>query len=206
MYQIQLKMIGIQSDILGLFGNIPIIDKPAVVKSNQTFSGVYFGAPPTQDNFKIFVESINEYLDNSEGNLTIVLCGQSGERGRAFASILREHVKSSRFIVEEKGRMSAEDLSKLFLNMDFGIARIGPQLLGKSGSAISLLEHGLPLWIPLAKSQIDLRENFHFRMNQCFVDLLELKESKQSFNPGSRLEEIAKSFMDKLSSIQDVIK
>ncbi|NEN22239.1 glycosyltransferase family 4 protein [Cryomorpha ignava] len=204
-YQSCLSAIGLKSQILGLFGNIPIL-KTGEHKSDDGISrGVYFGASPNFENMNAFVEPIRRFLEETNEKLEITLCGQSGEKGKRFAALLRARVGSNSFTVQEKGRMSSEDLSKLFLHMDFGIARIPPQLLGKSGSAIALLEHGLPLWIPLAKSQDEIKKNFDFRLNQCFGDLADLKKSKYSFDSGSRLEEIVDSFIQKLTWSQEVV-
>ena len=203
-YQSQLNTIGIESEILGLFGNIPISKGTIKDDSDKTFRGVYFGAPPKEDKFQVFIDAINQYLSKTDEVLEIVLCGQSGEMGKQFASALRKSVTPRHFYVTEKGRMAAEDLSKLFLKMDFAIARIPPHLLGKSGSAIALLEHGLPLWLPLAKSQDEIKENIDFRVNQCFVDIFKLRKCKQSFGSGSRIDEIANHFINELIRSEDI--
>lgn len=203
-YQAQLETVGIESDILGLFGNIPISKSYSRDHVDETFRGVYFGAPPKEDKFQDFINAINQYLHKTDEAMELVLCGQSGEKGKKFASALRNGIKSKRFDIVENGRMAVGELSNLFLKMDFAIARIPPHLLGKSGSAITLLEHGLPLWVPLAKSQDEVRGNFDFRINQCFKDLSELKKSNHSFEPGSRLEDIATSFINELLHSEDI--
>lgn len=204
-YQSQLKTIGVGSDILGLFGNIPISKSFSRDHTDKTFRGVYFGAPPKEDNFQNFINAINQYLHKTDDMMEVVLCGQSGEKGKKFAAALRNGINSKRFDIVEKGRMAADELSNLFLTRDFAIARISPYLLGKSGSAIAMLEHGLPLWVPLAQSQLEINESFDFRLSQCFFDLYELKGSKHSFYPGSRLEEIANSFIQKLITYEDSV-
>lgn|SRR5690554_4445501 len=203
-YQSLLRDIGIESEILGLFGNIPITENFSNDNNDEIFRGVYFGAPPKEENFEFFINGINQYLHKRDDSMELVLCGQSGKLGKVFATALRAGIKSQRFDLIEKGRMAADDLSNLFLKMDFGIARISPHLLGKSGSAIAMLEHGLPLWIPLAKSQDEIHESFDFRLDQCFFDLSELQLSKQSFQPGSRIEDIVNSFINGLIQNDDI--
>ena len=205
-YQSYLNAIGLKSKILGLFGNIPISKLENYKVNDDVFRGVYFGASPKLNNIHFFIEPLQRYLDETHGRLEVVLCGQSGEKGRQFANLLRAALNSNRCEIREEGRMSAEELSELFLQMDFGIARVPPQLIGKSGSAIALLEHGLPLWIPLAQSNDDIKSHIDFRTTQCFDNLIELRESKLSFPSGSRLEEIADSFIESLNFHKNQLK
>lgn len=199
-YQSQLKTIGIESGILGLFGNIPIQMKGVGKdRTEEVFRGVYFGAPPQEEKFQIFIDAINDYLLKTSGRMELVLCGKSGNKGKIFATALRDGINSDQFGLVEKGSMAADELSALFLKMDFAIARIPPHLIGKSGSAIALLEHGLRLWLPLAESQEEIEENFDYRVNQCFVDLIELKNSEHYYSPSSRLDEVTRTFLEKLN-------
>ena len=198
LYQAYLNDIGIKSDLLGLFGNIPIAYHNAKLNSSQVFRGVYFGAAPQVDVFEVFVNGFKEYILKSQEKIELVLCGKSGAKGKAFANFLRHHIPLSQFHIIEKGNMSSEDLSVLFLNSDFAVAREPPHLLGKSGSAIAMLEHGLHMWVPLAKDLDQIAFDFDFRSNQCFVDLSELRTSKQIFERKSRLEEIVTAFTESL--------
>ncbi len=197
-YQSYLKAIGIKCSILGLFGNIHIADSVEREISTKTFRGVYFGVSPESNNYQIFIQAFKALLSKTHGDLEIVLCGNLGEKGNQFASALRQGIDSERFFLIEKGRMNTNELSRLFSKADFGIARVRADLLGKSGSAIALLEHGLPLWLPFAASSEEIASKFDFRVNQCFVDLIEIWELKQKFEPGSRLNEIATLFKNSL--------
>lgn len=205
-YQSYLSAIGVKSKILGLFGNIPISKAHKKGNNNHSFRGVYFGAAPDFENISAFVKPLSQYMKESEGNLEIILCGKSGEKGKQFAALLRSSINSERFFVIEKGRMSTEELSKLFLEVDFGIARISPQLIGKSGSAIALLEHGLPLWVPLAESKDALNSFVDFRTNQCFNELMEVKNNNCKFEIVSRLEEISMELKNQLLSSENLLE
>ena len=198
LYQGYLIDIGINTHILGLFGNIPINQQVIRTESTLAFRGVYFGAAPQLNDFQAFVDDLLEYIQKTHEKIEIVMCGKSGESGKEFANFLRQHISDKRFRVIEKGIMSSEDLSILFLNSDFAIAREPARLLGKSGSAIAMLEHGLPMWVPLSIDSDQIALDFDFRVNQCYVDLMELKNSNQSFERTSRLQEIAIAFKESL--------
>lgn len=194
-YQRQLEAIGRTSELLGLFGNIPISDSKRKPNLDSSFRGVYFGAAPKLEDFQCFINAIDQFLDKTDVALEIVFCGQSGEQGENFAKAIRNTSSSNRLSVTEKGRMSEADLAVLFSSVHFGIARVRPRLLGKSGSAIAMLEHGLPLWVPLANSTEEIEEHFDFRVDQCFSDLSELRNSNKEFAPSSRLDEIVNLWM-----------
>lgn len=198
LYQRYLADIGIDSDILGLFGNIPISQAVSNIETNQTLVGVYFGAAPQRNDFQLFADGLKEYIQKAKMKIQFVLCGKSGAEGKSFANFLRQQIPYEQFSVIEMGNMRSDDLSNLFLNSNFAIAREPPYLLGKSGSAIAMLEHGLPLWVPLAKDSDQVSRDFDFRINQCYADLPELIVSKKSFVKSSRLHEIAITFKKSL--------
>lgn len=205
-YQSQLKSIGVQSELLGLFGNIPLIKDPQPSDKKAVLRGVYFGATPKNKNFEIIVNAIHREVEAFGSEIEIVLCGKSGEAGKTFASALRRDANPNSLKIIEKGEMSPNDLSELFLNVDFGIARVPPNILGKSGAAISMLEHGLPLWVPLASSNRQIATHFDFRTEQCFANLTDLRSEKHKFAPESRLNEIATKYIQALGYFENVIQ
>ncbi len=202
-YQSRLKSIGIQTELLGLFGNIPLITNPPPSDTTDVFRGVYFGAVPKNKNCEIFVKAIQNVSETSNSKIEIILCGKSGEAGKSFADALRKNANPKRLKITEKGKMSARDLSELFLKVDFGIARVPPNLLGKSGSVIAMLEHGLRLWVPLAEDGIQIATHFDFRTDQCFANLIDLRKEKHKFAPESRLEEIVTKYVLSLNRSQN---
>ncbi len=200
-YKTLLANIGIQTNVLGLFGNLPIVAKKISVE-NKVQTAVYFGAGPKQENFEIFSKGFNDFFKNAEANISLIFCGNSGALGQRFIDYLKKNVEAGRLTIQELGKMESNDLSLLFSKMDFAIARVKPQLLGKSGAAISMLEHGLPLWVPLASNQRVIQEYSDFRTNQCFYDLSALVASKTEFQVQSRLPQITNLFLSSLTNPQ----
>lgn len=199
-YRAQLSQIGIESQILGLFGNIPLAANTRKSTATDTLIGIYFGAAPKIENFENFTRGIRSETAVISQKVEIIFCGKSGKNGRAFVNKLRENVNTDKLRIIEKGKMAEADLSELFLRSDFGIARVSPELLGKSGSAISMLEHGLPLWVPVAKDESEIANRFDYRTGQCYFSIEKIARKEKSFVPGSRLTEIADSFEKSLAN------
>lgn len=170
-YEKALADINIVSSILPLFGNIQITgDKPAKSDESDSLLGIFFGAPPARENYRNFKNGILKASISKP--LRIAFCGKTSST--EFAEYMSSSFKDSDLKIETLGELGENELSQLFSNAEFGIARVGPELIGKSGSAISLLEHGLKLWVPLADSQQEIEREIVFRPELCFADLTHL--------------------------------
>ena len=114
---------------------------------------------------------------------------------------LKKELESININIIEKGILENDDLSLLLLKSHFGISREPPQLMGKSGTVTVMLEHGLPVWVPLATDNEDIKHEFTFRVNQCDADLSEILGPRLQigFIPESRLENISVSFYKALT-------
>jgi hypothetical protein len=201
-YQEILANISVQSESLGLFGNIPIVEAPKqTIRKPGTFQGVYFGTVPLYENFPYYLNGIDALCSDADVPFEMVICGKTGGRGDDFIAELRKLEKEyNNFSIKEMGLMEAEGLSKLFLSADFGIARVVPRLLGKSGTAIAILEHGLPLWVPTAPNREVFKEVFDFKPEACYANLCELYTEAEPFPRKSRLPEIARRLMDQMKA------
>lgn len=194
-YKELLANIGITSKLLGLFGNLTIESKVTESRSSEVLRAVFFGIGPLDMYFDEFSNQLQRFQSKSEKAVEVIFCGSPGEIGLRFIDHMRKF-ESSKLKISERGRMESNALSQLFLNADFGIARVPASLLGKSGTAISMLEHGLPLWVPLAASNAEINEKFDFRTDLCFSDLNNTCKRKA---PLGRLPQIAKVFEQSLT-------
>lgn len=196
-YQEMLEQLKIDSKILGLFGNIPVLSQPEekLTFNDHLIKAVYFGAPPKEYDFHVFANALKAFLSPGEVTFRLEFLGRESPLRRQFAQYLLDACSSNQLKIEEKGEQSPAELSQLFSIADFAIARVKPTLLGKSGAAITLLEHGLKLWVPMAKSQSEIESNFNYRTEQCFADLSELMNYRNSFSAESRVKDIAKQLL-----------
>jgi hypothetical protein len=201
-YKTIFQDIGIQSFILGLFGNIPIKGERGLSRSllKTSLKAVYFGASPKRENFESIAIKIAAFLDDSEYRLELVFCGKAGKDRQAFIRILNIECGSEKLQISDLGMLEADELSEIFLNVDFGIARVGPQFLGKSGTVISMLEHGLPLFVPLARDNDHISAFLDFRAEQCFSNLEDLIPFIHQFSSESRISEISDQFLKALKT------
>lgn len=197
-YQTLLANIGIHSELLGLFGNLPFAATSRNPSNPNCLKAVFFGIGPVEIFFDVFSKRLKKFSESSSIQIELIFCGNPGDIGRRFIQYVKD-AEIHNLVVNEMGRMGSEDLSKLFLSCDFGIARVPTYLLGKSGTAISMLEHGLPMWIPLAESQSEIASNFDFRKELCFFDLKSLAKQEMTAVTLSRLPEITTVFESSLN-------
>lgn len=192
LYKQILEQIGISASVLGLIGNIPISGHRVEGRINapEGFTAVYFGVSPKPANYASIAKKIGDFLNGSTHHLRLIFCGKAGLDRNQFIDSIVSACPPDRLEVRDLGMLTAHELSELFLSSDFGIARVDASLLGKSGTSIAMLEHGLPLFVPLAESRLEIESNFDFRTNQCFSELSETIAHLNQYDAESRLGEI----------------
>jgi len=195
-YEKALADINIVSSILPLFGNIAFAETPEKEAGDKVL-GVFFGTHPKKEYFSLVKEGIEKAA--SSHLLSIALCGKTGNS--EFYAYLKYSFRNKNIELQNIGELSEKNMSDLFSQSDFGIARISPDLIGKSGSAISLLEHGLKLWIPLAKTQGEISEEVLFRPDLCYSDLNELLADKSEAERISNLDKVGKLLLSQINLI-----
>lgn len=199
-YQKLLSEIAIKSDILGLFGNIHILPDQLAIQKSRIVQGVYFGSGPLAQNFHTFSEGIKNYSLRKSEKINLVFCGIPDFRTLEFIKYLKKDFEGMNIEIIEYGPLSPAELSALFLKSQFGISRESEMLIGKSGTAITMLEHGLPLWVPLSKDNKNEKNKFDFRGDQCISNLDEIEAPffRDGFKPESRLDAISAKFLNSL--------
>jgi hypothetical protein len=82
-----------------------------------------------------------------ERELVIVQLGRPGPGGADLIAALRRRTAGRvRFL--ELGELPASEVSAVLQGLDFGIATAPWSLIGKSGTAAAMLQHGLPILVP----------------------------------------------------------
>jgi hypothetical protein len=131
----------------------------------------------------------------------IISSGRLGPREDLWKSMARSHPGEINFV--RLGERSAEFVSRLFQEIDFGIATTPLSLIEKSASVATMLDHGLPVIVN--------RDDVHFGNHPCSVPdkrLIALDESfEQRFlaarksGAKSALPEAAAQFLTDLTSL-----
>jgi hypothetical protein len=158
-YQLALARHGWPAEVLSLFGNIPVMPvKPDLARVDLAqlaggalppeprWLGVIFGTIHPQwqpDTTLAFLEAAAARADRP---IALVALGRVGAHGTRLLTELQK--SKSRIAVFSAGPQPPEKVSCFLQAMDFGIATHPWALIGKSGTAASMLEHGLPVLVP----------------------------------------------------------
>lgn len=206
-YQSRLNKIRVESNILGLFGNIEVLEpnKKVLIREGietERFKGIYFGSAPRIEDHEIFANEIRDFCQFKRIKLQLTFCGKSGPHGEKFMTSIKKICKINECEVISLGKLPPKKLSSLFSSSDFGVSRVPPKFLGKSGSTITMLEHGLPVWVPLEKDQ-SINENLDFRSELCFKDLTYLGTEIQRTHMINRLSQVSNKFMSDIQELRN---
>ncbi|MCC4227318.1 hypothetical protein [Zunongwangia profunda] len=189
-YKVLLNRIGINSRILPLFGNISLeYSDHSLIKDynfEKYFNVVYFATLPSIDDLKDQASLLKKHKNVFGKPLRIVLLGKS-ERQSLFESFLDGVTVLNLGVLEEK------KISSVFKESNFGVSRVPLRLIGKSGSVISMAEHGLPIWIPVKDNRKFRIDNFRdFDYLNYFFDLNNIPPKRES---SPQIKKTAKEFL-----------
>ncbi|MBO9699688.1 MAG: hypothetical protein J7604_05715 [Sporocytophaga sp.] len=200
--QNKLTQNGISSSILELFGNIPVtsdISHDCLVTNSDSIKLLYFGVSPRADFRDVLINKIVEFVYGIGVSCELLLATNENLDKTIFVQKLLELIPD-KFKIIDLGFLEEKDLSSIMqYGATVGIARSEPDLLGKSGSAISMLEHGLPVWLPKLNGN-DLLD-FDFRREIIYSNLYEAVRRIEKLGPEERLSNIAVQFMAQLKTI-----
>jgi hypothetical protein len=156
-YRWSLERLGVETKLLPLFGNITIEpgDGWGLIQGKATEPS---GALESRENWflaGIFGSIHPEWVQAFDAAALHKFCKQTGRR-LALVLLGSNHLSpSDEKSLEEKmapygsiwrlGRLSSEDVSKILGELDLGLPATPPALIEKSGTAVAMQEHGLPL-------------------------------------------------------------
>jgi hypothetical protein len=159
LYHQYLVEIGANPEYLPLFTNIPIAEglKPIEKDRRQNkISFIVFGSIYPNSMFDSFANECAEYVNIHKADITLVLVGRLGPEKEKWISIWKE--KGLKLVL--LGEQSSEIISRELMNASFGLTTTPYALVEKSGTAVAMLEHGLPLlciakpWMPPGMKKI----------------------------------------------------
>jgi len=167
-YQIVLGREKIDAGILPLFSNIPYAPNdgwsrllvPLIAKANgksparESFylTGV-LGAVHGEWDAQKAMDSLLPLTHKFQKRLVLVFLGKNNLSSQTFDDLKNKFQAHADVVVA--GERSALEISQILQSLDLGLATSPLQVIQKSGSAVAMAEHGLPLLV--------VRDDWHLR-------------------------------------------
>ena len=160
LYRHLLAALGAQVTILPLFGNVPLAAhlEPEWLKKKWPESAipsraadraswwifVVFGTIHPEWNAEEFLHQASAAARRAGKRCLLISIGRPGAFGERMLQGLRKREDQSwRFL--PLGPQPEEDISQCLLAADFGVSPVPPENVFKSGTAVAMIEHGLPI-------------------------------------------------------------
>lgn len=160
LYQAHLANLGVSAQLLPLFANIPNVGEygngpipwqglgstPEHGIDLVTFGTIHPGAPIAD-----FAHDAARYAKQHALSVTLTMVGRCGAEQDQWAA----HWRAAGLPVRILGEQTPDCISAVLQQAAFGITTTPVALIGKSGTAAAMREHGLPVlclsrpWIPL---------------------------------------------------------
>ncbi len=210
-YQSVLKREGWNTKLLNMISNFPVLETPNFntawtwTKNRQNyFVFGFLGSIYKEWDYRPFIDALIKIQEFYNKKVALVSVGSMGAGKKAWDLMAND--VSEKFLVYSAGIQSKENISSFLQSVDFGVALTPISIIGKSGSAAAMLEHGLPI-IALRdnlESEIDITDQiysdqiykFQSHLDEQFLkDIVTLKKRI----PRSRLNEIAVQFISDLN-------
>ena len=208
---------GISAGVLPLFGNIPIMRTtgPDWFSAELAAAGLpkhlsddrsafwcfgLFGSLHPQWAAEPLFTRIRQAAHTANRSVAIAAVGRLGPGQGLWDDLAKRYRREFHFL--HFGERSAEDISRLLQNFDFGLATTPWQLIEKSGTAAAMADHGLPVIVP--RNDVDLRVSgvrqtrnaLHYLLDERLTDWL---CTTQHSSPQDRLPDVARRFIDDLT-------
>lgn len=140
LYQVQLKKLGFNADLLPLFSNIPFNkDKVLDKNKNNTISLVNFGTIHPGAPFKDFAFECAQYSKNNNIKIELTFLGRCGAEQETWIQIW----KSVGLTAIVAGEQPVDKISEILYNATIGLSSTALPLIEKSGSVAAMHEHNL---------------------------------------------------------------
>jgi hypothetical protein len=110
----------------------------------QWWLGLFFGALHSDWKSEPLVGTLIRAARLAHKRICLVLAGRPGAPGEAIWKNLQRDYRHD-IVFVKFGEQPAETISALMQIADFGISASPWQLIGKSGAAAAMLDHGLPV-------------------------------------------------------------
>jgi len=201
LYQDLLRSSGIESRLLPLFGNIPIVEvSDTKTPPRNNISLVAFGTVPEEVDYEPFFRQIASIETDMDLRFHFIFIGRNGNGLNGFIEQASRFFKSEAFLI--LGELTAAEISRKLQDCDYGLAFARPHLVCKSGTAVAFEEHGLPI-LCTRKGEIPpvLKAPPYFRvpvieLSAIQANLFAPTISKRAM--GSKLETVCDQFLNDL--------
>jgi hypothetical protein len=137
-YAAVLSRLGVNAQVLPLFGSIPITGGAVAREDGVARFGMFGELHPVWPS-----EPLLGLLRGMGKHIEIEHIGRIGQGLKVWREMERRYGNEFRFKLH--GEQPATRISQFLMEMDFGIATTPLALLGKSGTVAAMLEHGLPV-------------------------------------------------------------
>jgi len=197
----------IQPKVLPIFGNIPIQKRPSDedFRSESKIRKLIFPFSQRHDwDAKGTMLKLQDLALKAGVLFELIQVGRL--RGDAdHWPFIEEFCKNSGWECCIHGTCSEGEISSLLHSADIGVAAVHPVLLNKSGAAVAILEHGLPVICAITqpvsrrfKHLPELPSGIHsfFESERSLVDLI---KNPEKCSPGSRLPEVAAQWQQEVN-------
>ena len=183
---------------LPVFGNVPIAENSSPFKKRETeLHAIVFGTITSDLNqFEEQLKWLLRLAQEKNLQLKVHFLGNSGTMEAKARNLVLEIAGEANF--HSWGFLKGPYLSSSISQMDIGISRADYQLFEKSGTTMSLLEHGLPVLLKGKRPVSTEREHHSPYYNQLFFAIDPLPDSIPRFNIRNGLNNTAIQFMEKL--------
>jgi hypothetical protein len=163
-----LQLINVQNaKLLPLFGNIPLVMKEeSDIRPDLIKVVIYGSVTSCLDEFRKQILWLKKLSLQLNRKISFVFIGNNGiNKCRAEGIIKNEFGASSQKSI---GFVSKDTVSCHLTTADLGISRADYTYLGKSGTTISMLEHGLPVLLKGKRPLLPNQENNELIQKQLF--------------------------------------
>jgi hypothetical protein len=132
---------------LPLFSNIPVIKSGGSDADQSLFRIGFFSQVETAKSVIEFLQAVAEkcFLENKR--MEVLLIGGSNENMRSFGEELKK-IERFKDCVKYTGFLHPLELSKVMKGCTIGLTPVPRHGLGKSGSVMAFLAHGIPIAAP----------------------------------------------------------
>lgn len=200
--QRRLKRLYQNSEVLSLFGNIEKQDCKktlSLFKNQNHFSKniLYFGSAPRGKFLDLLVFKLLEFCQKQQSPIRIFVAAGHSEEKNNFIAALKKELFGHQVTVVDCGFVEEKTISTLMSNCTVGIARTEAHLLGKSGSAMAMLEHGIPVWLPKWSDNRPLEIDFRNQLVHADLDIATETIIRPEYSP--LLPRVAASFINRLN-------
>ncbi len=133
-----LRRMGMAADILPMFGTVPLTGEKRPANADRIRFGMFGQLHPAWS-----PEPLLPALRGLGKRIELAHIGRMGPGEPVWTAM--EQGYAGDFLFTRHGEQPPERISQFLMEMDFGIASTPLALIGKSGSAAAMIEHGLPV-------------------------------------------------------------